>query len=156
MKHLLLLRHAEAEAAPPGSNDSERALTQRGRLQAADAAQCVARTGLKIDAILSSPALRARETAAILVTRLSASVPLLYEPSLYLATADTLLRSINGCDAATQTVLLVAHNPGISELSHQLSGGGASTLGTGGLCHLTFRQATWSDLATPAAVEMLR
>jgi len=157
MKHLLLLRHAEAEAAPPGSKDSDRPLTAPGRLEAADAAQCLARTGLTIDSILASPVRRTRETVAILLARLSLSVPPLYEASLYLATADTLLRSINACDAATQTVLLVAHNPGISELLQQFSGGARqSALGTGGLCHLIFRQATWGDLATPTHVEMLR
>jgi phosphohistidine phosphatase len=157
MKHLLLLRHADAQAAAPGSNDSDRPLTAHGRRQAADAAQCVARTGVQIDAVVASPAQRTRETAVILLTQLNLSIAPRYEPSLYLATADTLLRAINECHAQIHSVLLVAHNPGISELTRQLSGGApASALGTGGLCHLTFRQATWRDLGTPESVEILR
>src|SRR5580692_10320603 len=109
MKHLLLLRHAEAEAAPPGSKDSERPLTGHGRVQAAHAAQCIAQTGLSVDTILASPARRTRETAAILVARLNLSVPLRYEAGLYLASPDTLLHSINRCHAATETLLLIAH-----------------------------------------------
>jgi len=157
MKHLLLLRHAEAEAAAAGAPDADRPLTERGRLEAMEAAQCIARSALKIDSILASTARRARETADIVVARLSLSVPIDHEVGLYLAAPDTLLRAINGCPERTQTLLLVAHNPGISELAHQLATGlPASALRTGGLCHLTFQQSVWSDLGTPAAVEMLR
>jgi len=102
---------------------------------------------LQIDAVLASSARRTRETAAIVVSRLNLSVAIVHESSLYLATADTLLRAINACHAPTQTLLLVAHNPGVSELAHQLSGGErVSALRTGGLCQLTFRQADWRDL----------
>jgi phosphohistidine phosphatase len=157
MKHLLLLRHAEAEAAAPGASDNDRPLTEHGRLEAMDAAQCISRTHLQIDAVLASSARRTRETAAIVVSRLNLSVAIVHESSLYLATADTLLRAINACHAPTQTLLLVAHNPGVSELAHQLSGGErVSALRTGGLCQLTFRQADWRDLGTPAAVQLLR
>jgi phosphohistidine phosphatase len=157
MKHLLLLRHAVAEVATPGASDAERPLTDAGHLEASDAAQCIARAGLKIDSILASTARRTRETADIVVARLTLSVPIVHDASLYLATPDTLLYAINGCQASTQTLLLVAHNPGISELAQQLAAGlRASTLRTGGLCHLSFARAAWSDLGTAAAIEMLR
>jgi phosphohistidine phosphatase len=157
MKHLLLLRHAEAEAAPPGASDIDRTLTERGRLEAMDAAQCIAQAGVSIDAILVSPSRRTRETAAIVAAQLNLSVPVDHEPVLYLGAPDALRRSLNGCRARAQSVLLVAHNPGISELAHELTGGALNVaLKTAGLCHMTFMQSTWSGLESADTSEVLR
>ena len=60
MKQLILLRHAEAQSQRPGLADFDRALTDHGRTQALDAADCLHRLAVRIDALLASPALRAR------------------------------------------------------------------------------------------------
>jgi phosphohistidine phosphatase len=157
MRHLLLLRHAQAQGAPPGAGDLDRTLTERGRLEAREAALCIARVPVLIDAILVSPSLRTRETASIVAAELNLSVPVDHEPTLYLGTPDALRRSLNGCRARAQTVLLVAHNPGISDLAHELSGGTLTVvLKTAGVCHMTFMQSTWNDLEIATTSEVLR
>jgi phosphohistidine phosphatase len=66
--HLYLLRHAEAEA--PVSGDRARRLTAKGREQAAKVGKFCARHGIGPSVILSSPVVRARQTADLVAASL--------------------------------------------------------------------------------------
>ena len=151
MRQLLLLRHGEAESAAPSSRDFERALTQWGRSEVIEAAAHIRRAGLTLDAALVSPARRTRETVELIhdalhIRRIS------YEPSLYLGGPDTLLQTVQRCDADSQTLLLVGHNPGISELAQQLTtASDGIALRTAGLCWITLPQDAWPALAMASA-----
>ena len=150
MKHLLLLRHAEAEQSPPGLGDSDRMLTERGHSEAREAAASIAATALSIDIVLASPARRTRDTITIVAARLGLPASSIeYEPRLYLGSPDALLQALRLIRPDAHTALLVGHNPGISELAQQLGASApAITLRTGGLCHLTFAHGDWSALGT--------
>ena len=76
MKRLLLLRHAAAEPADAGTEDIDRPLSPRGRGEALEVADRIARAGLRCDALLVSPALRTRETATIVAAELDLPLPL--------------------------------------------------------------------------------
>ena len=153
MKRLALLRHAEAEAARPGLPDVERELTVRGRTEALDAARCVTMAGLRIDALLVSPAVRTRETAIILAAELDISHELRFEPALYLGSLEALWLPLRGCQESLSTVLMVGHNPALSALARQFHrGGGNLELRTAGLCSIEFEEdATWRDLRPESA-----
>lgn len=60
-----LLRHGDAEDAAQGSDDADRALTEKGRRQSRDAGRALATLGAGIEACISSPKRRARETAEL-------------------------------------------------------------------------------------------
>jgi phosphohistidine phosphatase len=159
VKQLLLLRHAEAKPAPSGASDSDRALTEHGRRQALGAAAAIAAAGLKVDEALVSPAQRTRETASIVIRGLGLGIPITHIAALYLAAPEVMLRALQACRAQTHTVLLIAHNPGLSELAQELAGDTqAIVLRTAGLCHLTLPQQSWEEIGTvPAsACEVLR
>jgi phosphohistidine phosphatase len=149
MKHLLLLRHAEAEQSPPGLGDFDRMLTERGHAQAQQAATSIAATALSIDIVLASPARRARDTISIVAETLGLPISIDFDPHLYLGSPDALLQALRLIRPDAHTVLLVGHNPGISELAQQLGGSGHDvSLRTAGLCHLTFAHADWDALGT--------
>ena len=149
MKHLLLLRHAEAEESGPGTSDFDRMLTVRGHSDARVAAASLASTGLSPDTVLASPARRARDTISIVAAQLGLAVQIEYQPPLYLGSPDALLQALRLIRPDAHTALLVGHNPGISELAQQLGASApAITLRTGGLCHLTFAHGDWSALGT--------
>jgi phosphohistidine phosphatase len=150
---LLLLRHAEAEAAAPGMADIDRPLSARGRTEALDAADCVAAAALRIDAMLVSPALRSRETAIILAAELDIADEFRLEPALYLGEPDALLSPLRGSPAEAQTVLIVGHNPGLSRLARQFMGGKLRIeLRPAGLCRIDFEHDSWRELRPEAAV----
>ena len=69
-----LLRHGDAEDAAPGDDDASRALTEKGRRQSRDAGRALAALGADIEACVSSPKVRARETAELAAEALGVEV----------------------------------------------------------------------------------
>jgi phosphohistidine phosphatase len=109
---LWLLRHAEAEDGFP---DDERPLTERGLRHAEAAGLALARLGVHIDACLSSPKLRAVQTAQRACEPLG--VPVTIEPRLAGEPFD-----VHELVAGLGDVLLVGHDPSFSLTLHDLTG----------------------------------
>jgi phosphohistidine phosphatase len=150
---LLLLRHAEAEAALPGQQDMDRALSLHGRAEARDAADCITGAELHIDTMLVSPALRTRETATIIAAQLDFTAALQFEPTLYLGAPEALLLPVQHCAADAQTVMMVGHNPGLSALAQKFMGGGQRIeLRPAGLCRIEFEHQSWPQVRPETAV----
>jgi phosphohistidine phosphatase len=160
VKQLLLLRHGQAVEAQRDMTDMDRPLSPRGRAEVLDAAQCIADSRLRCDALLASPAVRTRETATIVAAELDFSEAIIFEPSIYLGDAAALLTALRRCPKTSETLLMVGHNPGISELAQRFKGTPPPVeLRTAGLCSVAFAaEACWgalrADLAT--AVTLLR
>jgi len=148
MKRLLLLRHAHAEDASGGMADIDRPLSPRGRAEALDAAHCIASARLRCDTLLVSPAVRTRQTATIVAAQLDIAEPPRFDATLYLADADTLLSALHHGGGDARTLLLVAHNPGVSELAQRFQAAPPPVeLMTSGLCLVTFASRTaWHEL----------
>ena len=109
---LWLLRHAEAADGLP---DDERPLTEQGTRHAEAAGRAIARLGMNIDACLSSPKLRALQTAQLACEPLG--VPVTIEPALAGEPFD-----IRELTAGLGDVLLVGHDPSFSLTLHDLTG----------------------------------
>jgi phosphohistidine phosphatase len=155
MKRLLLMRHAHANAADAGTEDIDRHLSARGRGEALNAAARIERAGLRLDALLVSPALRTRETATIVAAELDLPLALTIEPELYPGDPAALVRVLSRCPAGCATVMIVAHNPGISELAQQFNQAPpAVELHTAGLCVVTFPASVhWNALRPNLATD---
>jgi phosphohistidine phosphatase len=109
---LWLLRHAEAAE---GSPDDERPLTERGIAQAQDAGRALAALGVTIDACLSSPKVRAVQTAQHACAPLGVEVTLERRLSGEPFDADDLVAGLGD-------VLLVGHDPSFTLTVHDLTG----------------------------------
>ncbi len=152
---LFLLRHGLAEEKPtrPGRPDSDRALTDKGIRRLGDIARAMQEMDLSFDLVLSSPFRRARQTAEIVVEclklqdRLQFSTHLAVPPS-----TPKLIEQLNATRPLPQSVLLVGHEPHLSELAVLLlmgQPGAELTLKKGGLCKLkaaTLRAARCASL----------
>ena len=110
---LVLVRHAEAA---PGDPDELRALTRAGRKQARRLGEKLRGDGLEPDAVLTSPLLRARETAAAL----GFGEPDAVDELAPGATADDVRTAIAG---RGDTVVVVGHQPDCSLITAALRGG---------------------------------
>lgn len=108
-----LLRHGEAE---DGSPDAERPLTKKGEKQARAAGKALKELGVKIDACLTSPKVRAAETARIACKELGVEPQL--EPKLSGGPFDPEALAAGLGDE----VLLVGHDPDFSSAVHELTG----------------------------------
>ena len=127
---LWLLRHGEAE---DGSPDSERRLTKKGRRQARDAGAALAAMGAGIDVCLTSPKVRADETAKLACEALGVEAQ--HEPKLSGGPFDA-----EQLAAGHGEVLLVGHDPDFSMAIHEMTGaqvrlkkGGLAGIDTGEL-----------------------
>ena len=110
---LVLVRHAEAA---PGDPDELRALTPAGHEQAQLLGERLRAGGVTADAVLSSPLLRARETAA----GLGLGEPEALDELAPGATADDVRAAIRG---RGETVVVVGHQPDCSRITAELRGG---------------------------------
>jgi phosphohistidine phosphatase len=110
---LWLLRHGDAE---DGSPDAERPLTDKGEEQAQAAGRALKALGVKLDACLASPRVRAAETARIACAELGVEPEL--EPKLSGGPFDAEALAAGLGDE----VLLVGHDPDFSMAVHDLTG----------------------------------
>jgi phosphohistidine phosphatase len=121
MRRLLLLRHAKAVPATDPLTDSARPLAERGLRDARRIGERLRQHGVRPELILSSPATRALQTAELVAAAMGyAREAIALERRVYLAEPATLIAIIAGQSAATETLLVVGHNPGLTELAHQL------------------------------------
>jgi phosphohistidine phosphatase len=120
---LWLLRHAHAGDPMKWSGpDDIRPLSDKGRLQAERVGRLLAGSNMRPDAILSSPRLRALETARLAAAELGMPVRVVDELGgpLNLAAIDAVLRAAGD----PQRPLLVGHDPDFSTLAAELAGVG--------------------------------
>jgi phosphohistidine phosphatase len=118
---LMLMRHAKSDRSDPGARDFDRPLTSRGRKAVPQMAKWLRKEGFAPGAILSSPAVRARETALLLARELGLrESEVAWDEDIYDADLATLLRVIRR--RAETDLLLVGHNPGFDDLLCHLCG----------------------------------
>jgi phosphohistidine phosphatase len=111
------MRHAKS-AYPPGVEDHDRPLAPRGIREAGLAGDWLRANAPTIDAVLCSTATRTRETLA----ETGIDAPVQYIERLYGATAGTMIDEINGVADSVNTVLVLGHEPTMSEVAIGLAG----------------------------------
>jgi phosphohistidine phosphatase len=146
MKTLFLLRHAEADNPKSGQTDLERALNERGKREARTVGTFAKKQKLDFDLVLCSTALRARETAELVLVAAEVAANVRYEQRIYEAGPLRLLELISAIEEDKVAILLVGHNPGVAELLQILTGRFES-MATGALAKLAFDVAAWSEVS---------
>ena len=143
MKTLLLLRHAKAENAAAGSSDINRALNERGKKEAQAIGTFIRKQNLTFELVLCSPAVRARETAELVLAAAEVTANVRYDQRMYEASPRQLLEVISEVEEDKSAVLLVGHNPGMEELLRALTGTG-DPMATGTLAKIELNSDEWS------------
>lgn len=148
MRTLTLIRHAKSSWDDPKIEDFHRPLNERGFRDAPVMAQ---RLGNLLEAtpqLVASPALRTTTTARIFAEVLGiAESAIRFEPPIYDATAAELLAVVRKLDDAFPNVALFGHNPGLTDLSHQLARCTFSEMPTCAMAVLEFDVDRWADVA---------
>jgi phosphohistidine phosphatase len=150
--NLYLMRHAIAEARDSSlyPDDSQRPLSAPGRRKMIKIASGLKELGLGFDLILSSPYLRARETAEIMARRFNLKNRLVFTDHLSpLGHADQLIAEIRE-QHNVEHLLLVGHEPNLSSLASTLLAGNGNveiTMKKGGLCCLSVAELRYAQCA---------
>lgn len=163
MKTLLILRHAKTQPDAP-AGDHARELTERGlRNAAAMGAYIHILTGAP-DAIITSDATRALQTAEIVAPAVGFTGSTTVEPRIYGADVETLLALVRSILDEVNCAMIVGHNPGFEDLAEALAGNhdGGVRLPTSGLAVLEFDADRWDavrrgtgrlrEVATPRTI----
>jgi len=127
----------------------------------------LATQGIRPDLVVSSPALRALTTARLLAPGMSYPLERIRtDPHLYAADCATLLDRIAATDDAVGRLVLVGHNPGLTELVNRLGDRFVDNLPTCGICTLELPLTQWCaihrvqgrilSLCTPKTAKPLR
>jgi phosphohistidine phosphatase len=147
MKTLCLIRHAKSSWNHPEIDDFDRPLEPRGETDAAVVGKWLYEKKFIPDQILSSPANRAISTAKILADELHYPIEdIITESSLYEASVEDLLAAIKQVDNKYSTLLVVAHNPGLTWLANYLAEDHLINLHTCGVYCITFETDQWEEI----------
>ena len=145
---LQLMRHAQAQRANAEMPDLARPLDMHGRAQAQQMGHTLKASQRLPECILSSPALRTQETSTHLGL---GSIPIICEDRLYGARASEILELIRDIDRSIQTLLIVAHNPAISQLAAHLAGRFLGDLPPAACVTLDFNLPSWQEIPVQLA-----
>ncbi|MGZ9234265.1 MAG: phosphohistidine phosphatase SixA [Anaerolineales bacterium] len=155
--NLYVIRHAIAvDEATSDYEDSERPLTDKGRKKMRQIAKSLRNLGVEFDLILSSPYVRARETAEILADVFKMRDRIAFSDNLIpLQKPELLISEINE-KHSVDSLALVGHEPHLSTLIGLLISDGSKveiTLKKGGVCYLSADNLHHQD--HPATLEWL-
>jgi phosphohistidine phosphatase len=165
--NLFILRHGiAAEPDAPGiKTDAERPLIPKGEQRLRAAVAAMEKMELSFDAIISSPYLRAKQTAEIVAKHFKLQKKLAFSDDLIPGgNPQALIRQINDLKPAPKNILLVGHEPYLSRLIALLAAGNPAAtieMKKGGLCKLEVEElecghcATLAWLLTPRQMELM-
>ena len=116
--YLFIMRHAKSDWSSPGTSDFDRPINKRGHKNARRIGEWMQQNTQIPEKIVCSPALRAKQTIENVLGQLITfnQNDLYYDKDLYLADLDTLLECIQLYKNDVNSLMLIAHNPGLDYL----------------------------------------
>jgi len=151
MKTLILMRHAKSDWGDFSARDYDRELNARGKRDAPLMGQRLAERDIQPDAFTVSTACRAKTTASLMACALGfSSADIQWIDELYLASPATMKSVIRQTADDVQTLALLAHNPGVTELVNQLTNADIDNVPTCGVLTLSLPVDHWSELRNNA------
>src|SRR4028118_1775368 len=145
MKKLLVLRHAKSDWNNPNMSDFDRPLNNRGLHAALSMGAFVRENNLLPDLTVSSPAIRAKETAELLRDAAQITTELKFDRQIYEASVGDLINVISKTSNDCEVLLIVGHNPGFENLVEDLTGE-AREMPTAALAEIVLKINEWSSI----------
>jgi phosphohistidine phosphatase len=150
MKTLTLVRHAKSSWSDTHLSDGDRPLNKRGKRDAPVMGKRMVEHDIRPSLIISSPAKRAWSTAKLVAAEISYPIEFLQrEDSLYHASIDEILGVIVAQDNRFNNMMIVGHNPGMTDFANFLSPGLTNNLPTAGVVSLQIDQDDWNLYQQP-------
>jgi len=145
-KILLLVRHAKSSWDDASLSDFERPLNERGKKDAPEMAKKLNNKKIKIDAFVSSPAKRARQTCKFFTKEFDPKKKnIVREPKLYEADEQSFYEVIEGFKNKWDSVAVFSHNPGITSFANSLTADGVDDMPTCSVFAVKVDTDTWKE-----------
>lgn len=146
MKTLIFFRHGKSDWDAPFDHDHERPLAKRGRKAAQVMGRFVVSSGQEPDAIITSTAVRARNTIKLASKAGSWSAPVRETRELYGASPHTILTIIQAESDSSDRLLLAGHEPTWSQTISRFIGGGNLRFPTAAMARIDFDVSSWQEV----------
>jgi phosphohistidine phosphatase len=157
MKTLIIIRHGKSSWKHPELKDYHRPLKQRGVNNAFSVATELINRNIQADLFLSSPAVRALDTAIIVATNMAFPLNrIATEPSIYEAEVSQLITALSVIPDENETVLFFGHNPGFTGLVNQLQEEQLFNLPTCGVMAIELSIDSWSEIKSASGKQLFK
>ncbi len=148
MKKLYLVRHAKSSWASPNVDDFDRPLNERGSADAPRMASLLNQREVAPTLMISSPAIRALTTCRLFAETMHyEQSQIILERKLYHASEETLLSVLSTIDNNEESVMLFAHNPGITEFANALLKISIDNIPTCGIVGALLNIRSWKEIS---------
>lgn len=146
MKTLYLVRHAKSSWDDASLSDKQRPLNKRGHDNALTMGQRLNQRSQAIEYIISSPALRALTTARYLADAIEYDQEdIQIEQQMYFCGIQSMLDLVHACDPEISSLMLVGHNPDMTEFFNFLCGHQTANMPTAAIARIEFDLA-WAQI----------
>ena len=145
MKRLILVRHAKSSLNQPLVSDHQRILNQSGKNEANLIGQYLSNNQYIPSHIISSNATRTLETSNIIIDQIKFKNKIEAQPVIYRESFLNILNLINNIDNQYQCVMLVGHNPTITQLINHITNVRINNMPTCGTAIVDFK-VTWDSV----------
>ena len=148
MKTIFLVRHAKSSWKYPSLDDFERPLNKRGRMSAPFMGAILKKLKVAPDLIVSSPANRASTTARIIADKIGYPLDnICYSESMYAFSANALIDIVEHLDDVLDKVMLVGHNPALTDLANYIGNKPISNIPTSGVFCVQLDISSWKNIS---------
>jgi phosphohistidine phosphatase len=148
MKTLYLVRHAKSSWDLPELKDTERPLLEKGIVKTKKVIKFLKEKKVRVDLMISSPAIRAYETAKLIARGLDYPLEkIVTDRKLYEGNVDDILDVIYTTDKNIDSLMLFGHNPNFSMLADMFLHIGDDFLPTSGVACISFPAEKWEKIS---------
>lgn len=154
-KSLIVIRHAKSSWAS-AEGDHQRPLKERGFADANLIGGFLLQNDLSIDAVYCSDAKRALQTLQTINSSLKlAQSKVNYVPDLYLAELNELLTILNTVCPSIENLVLIGHNPGLTNLCNYLTNDRLENLPTCSVYAVELLVDDWNAVCEGVGIQKL-
>ena len=147
MKKLFIVRHAKSSWDSPGIRDFDRVLMEVGKKRTRKVIQFLRQKEIKVDLIISSPAVRAYQTAKLIAKGINYPIDSIKpEMKFYDGEIEQILDIIYGIANDYSSIMIVGHNPTFSDLASLILKTGIEILPTTGVAAISFNTNNWEKV----------
>lgn len=146
MKKIILVRHSKSSWKDFSLADFQRPLNKRGRFDGPIMANYLVNKTKAIDYLHSSSSVRTFETSKFFISRIKFK-EIKYDDDLYHCPADSIVDILKNYIEDYDSVMIVSHNPGLTDLINNITNISLDNLPTSGIAEIHFNCDCWSKIS---------
>ena len=146
-KKLIIVRHSKSSWKDSSLDDFNRPLNKRGKQDGPIISNYLSKKTNFIDFLHSSSSVRTFETSKFFTERIKFG-KVKYDDSLYHSSSGSILNLIKNYSNEYSSVMLIAHNPGLTHLINQITNISLDNLPTTGLAEIHFSCNKWNEISS--------